>query len=100
MSVEMTVLLIVCLISFVSSTIASTIIVRKAFQLEVNEGILTLCVPFYIVYFSFVKLEINHKKALLAIWIGGGVIYMICLAVGIVYSVLGILDSKEMFSNF
>jgi hypothetical protein len=49
MSMEITVLLIVCLISFLCSTIASTIIVRKAFQLEVNEGILTLCVPFYIV---------------------------------------------------
>ena len=48
------------------------VILVKAFQDTIGQGLLCLLVPFYILYFAFVRMETNKKGLLLGAWIVTG----------------------------
>ena len=49
-------------------------IIIDAFKNEVLQGILSLCVPFYILYYAFAKFEHEKKGIIIAVWLLGGII--------------------------
>jgi len=50
------------------------IILIAAFQDEVIQGVLSLCVPFYILYYAFARFESDNKGLIIGIWLGGAIV--------------------------
>ena len=55
----------------------SIIIIIAAFKQSVITGLLSLFLPFYILYFAFAKYESKNKGKVLLIWLGGIILYII-----------------------
>ena len=53
------------------------IIMIAAFKESAGQGLLCLCIPFYIFYFAFAKFENEKKGLIIAIFLGGYIIGMI-----------------------
>lgn len=49
--------------------ICGIIILIGAFKDEVIQGILCLCVPFYIIYFALARFEHDNKGVIVGIWL-------------------------------
>ena len=77
-----TVLAMVGLLCVLASAVCGIIILIAAFQEDVTQGLLSLCVPFYILYYAFARYESENKALILAIWLGGGIIGNILRVVG------------------
>lgn len=75
-------LAIVGLICILASAVCSIIILIAAFSEDVTQGLLSLCVPFYILYFAFARYQSDKKGLIIAIWLGGGIIGNILSAIG------------------
>lgn len=54
--------------------VCGIMILIAAFQEEVVQGILCLCVPFYILYYAFVRFQNPNKPIILGVWLGGGIL--------------------------
>lgn len=54
--------------------VCSVIILIHAFKASVGQGLLSLCIPFYILYYAFARFQHPKKNVILAAWIGSGVI--------------------------
>ena len=65
-----------------SSFVCGIIILIAAFQEDVTQGLLSLCVPFYILYFAFARYKSDKKGLIIAIWLGGGIIGGILQSLG------------------
>jgi hypothetical protein len=50
--------------------VCSIIVLIAAFQTSTSTGFLSLCVPFYILYFAFTQYQRPNKNVFLGIWIG------------------------------
>ncbi|MHC5021044.1 MAG: hypothetical protein ACYTGX_13225 [Planctomycetota bacterium] len=48
-------------------------ILIAAFQESVAQGLLTLCVPFYVFYFAFGVWKDEKKMMWIGLWLGGGI---------------------------
>lgn len=48
-------------------------ILIEAFKVSVAEGFLTLCVPCYVFYFVFAKLDHPQKGLIVTLWLGGSI---------------------------
>jgi hypothetical protein len=48
----------------------------------VLQGFLSLCVPFYILYYAFAKFEHPKKNLILGVWLGAIVLELIFLSLG------------------
>jgi len=68
------VLAILGLVCSLASFVCSIIILIHAFQSEVLQGILCLCVPFYVLYYAFAKFEHEKKGLILGCWLGLGLL--------------------------
>jgi len=57
------------------------IIIIHAFKTSVGQGFLSLCVPFYILYYAFAKFQHSKKGLIIALFLGGyiigGVLYQV-----------------------
>ena len=64
------VIAIIGLVCSLVSLVCAVIILIDAFKAEVLQGILCLCVPFYILYYAFAKFEHEKKGLIIAGWLG------------------------------
>ena len=85
----MTALSIVGLILVLASAVCSIIILIAAFKENVTTGLLSLCIPFYILYFAFARFESDKKGLIIAIWLGGGIIGNIIRVVAAAQTIAG-----------
>ena len=67
-------LALVGLICLLASFVCSIIILVAAFQEDVVQGLLSLCVPFYILYYAIARYESENKAMIIVIWLAGGII--------------------------
>jgi hypothetical protein len=49
-------------------------IIIHAFKASVGQGFLSLCVPFYILYYAFAKFQHSKKGLIIALFLGGYII--------------------------
>jgi hypothetical protein len=49
-------------------------ILIAAFTEDVVQGILSLCIPFYILYYAFVRFQNENKAIILGVWLGGAIL--------------------------
>ena len=75
-------LAIIGLVCVLAALVCHIIILIGAFQEDVTQGLLCLCVPFYILYFAFARYENEKKGLIIAIWLGGAIIGKILQIVG------------------
>lgn len=68
------VLAILGLICSLAAFVCGIIILIHAFQNEVLQGILCLCLPFYVFYYAFAKFEHPKKGLIIAGWLGLGIL--------------------------
>lgn len=68
------VLSILGLICSLAAFVCAIIILIHAFQDEVLQGILCLCLPFYVLYYAFAKFEHPKKGLIIAGWLGLGIL--------------------------
>ena len=47
-----------------------------------TQGLLSLCIPFYILYYAIARYESENKVIILSIWLGGAIVGNILQAVG------------------
>ncbi len=69
-----TVLGLVALVCILASFVCGIIILVAAFQEDVVQGLLSLCVPFYILYYAIARFESDNKALIIAIWLVGGIV--------------------------
>jgi hypothetical protein len=62
--------------------VAAVIILIHAFRASVGQGLLSLCVPFYIFYYGFARFQHPKKNLILGAMIGGWVVAAILYVVG------------------
>lgn len=56
--------------------VAAIIILIHAFKASTGQGLLSLCLPFYIFYYAFTRFEHEHKNVIIAALIGAFVLNM------------------------
>ncbi len=61
--------------------VCGIMILISAFQDEVLQGILCLCVPFYVFYYVVARFEHQHKTLIVAGWLGSVVVNLLLQAV-------------------
>jgi len=54
--------------------VCSIIILIHAFKASVGQGLLCLCIPFYILYYAFARFEHEKKNLILIVWLACGVL--------------------------
>jgi len=62
--------------------VCAIIVLIAAFSEEVLQGILCLCIPFYIWYYAIVRYQGNNKQIVAGVLIGGGILGGILQVVG------------------
>ena len=65
---------IVSLVCFLAAFVCGIIILIAAFQDEVIQGLLCLCVPFYVLYYAFARFESDNKWLIIGIWLGAAIV--------------------------
>ena len=81
------VLSIVGLACILAAVVCGIIVLIAAFQENVVQGLLSLFVPFYILYYAFARYESEKKGLILGVWLGGGLLGGILQVVGGVLAV-------------
>ena len=64
---------LVGLVCVLASLVCSIIILVAAFQESILQGFLSLCIPFYILYYAIARFENDNKAMILVIWLLGGI---------------------------
>ena len=62
--------------------VCAIIVLIAAFSEDVIQGILCLCVPFYIWYYALVRYQSENKQIIAGVLIGGGILGAILQGVG------------------
>ena len=65
---------LVAMVLSLGSFVCSIIILVAAFKSGVADGLMSLCIPFYILYFAFAKFEHEKKGLILGAWLGGSIV--------------------------
>ncbi|MDD9935324.1 MAG: hypothetical protein OXT09_17055 [Myxococcales bacterium] len=66
-----------------AATVCQIIILVHAFKESLAQGFLSLCVPFYILYYMFAKFEHDKKAMIIGIALGGAIVGNILMQVGV-----------------
>ena len=66
-----------------ASFVCGIIILIGAFKSSVADGLLSLCIPFYILYFAIAKFEHEKKGLIVGVWLGAVVLNIILQVVTI-----------------
>ena len=69
------------LVCSIVSLVGAIMILVEAFKMSTGEGFLTLCIPCYIFYFVFGKLQSPNKNLMVGLWLGGLIANIICQAI-------------------
>jgi hypothetical protein len=77
-----TILTMLGLVLSLAGGVCGIIILIAAFSEEVVQGILCLCVPFYILYYAIVRYQSEHKPIVVGVWLGGLILGAILQGVG------------------
>lgn len=67
-------LMAIALLFNLVSFVCSILILIHAFKAGVQQGIMCLCVPCYILYYAFTKFEHEKKNIILGVWLGAAFI--------------------------
>ncbi|MEE2639376.1 MAG: hypothetical protein VX768_02005 [Planctomycetota bacterium] len=67
-------LLILGVIFQLAAFVCGIIILIAAFSDDVLQGILCLCVPFYVFYFVFARFQHPKKGLIIGVWLGAGIL--------------------------
>lgn len=59
------------------SVVAWLFVIIHAFQRSVGTGFLVLCIPLYLLWYAFSQFEHRQKGAILAVWLGSGMLAVI-----------------------
>ena len=70
------------LCGLVSLVCAIIILVHAFSKGGVLQGILCLCIPFYILYYAFAKFEHPKKNMILGIWLGAIILQCVFIIMG------------------
>lgn len=70
------------LCGLVSLVCAIIILVHAFSKGGVLQGILCLCIPFYILYYAFAKFEHPKKNMILGIWLGAIILQFVFIMMG------------------
>ena len=62
--------------------VCSIMVLIAAFKIDLLQGILCLCCPFYILYLAYAKFEHEKKGLIIGCWLGGGILGAVCQAMG------------------
>lgn len=54
--------------------VCSIIILIHAFKASIGQGLLCLCIPFYILYYAFARFQHEKKNQILIVWLVSGVL--------------------------
>lgn len=54
--------------------VCSIIILIHAFKASIGQGLLCLCIPFYILYYAFARFQHEKKNLILIVWLVCGVL--------------------------
>lgn len=77
------------------ASVISIVIVVAAFRKDVAHGFLTLCVPFYIVFFAFARYDHPRKWAVVGVWIAAILLAGGLLTAGGCTSLVSLVSDKE-----
>ena len=72
------------LLSLVSLVCAIIVLIHAFQKGGVVQGLLCLCIPFYILYYAFAKFEHEKKKLILTVWLGSIGAYLVIMGLTIV----------------
>lgn len=67
-----TVLSLLGLACSLGAFVCHVLLLIHAFKKSTTEGLLTLCVPCYGIYYAFTKFEHENKNLIIALYLGGG----------------------------
>ncbi len=73
-------LFIIGLVLAIAAAVCGIIILVNAFSEDVTQGLLCLCIPFYVLYYAFARFESDNKGLIIGIWLGGGILGQILMA--------------------
>ena len=73
----MSILAVLYVVCLVVSAICSLIILVKAFQDHILQGILCLLIPIYMIYFAWARMESERKGLLMGTWLGSGLLAIV-----------------------
>lgn len=65
---------ILVIILYLAALACSILILIHAFKASVGQGFLSLCIPFYILYYAFARFEHEKKNLIIAVWLGAGIL--------------------------
>lgn len=68
-------------VCYLVAFVCGIIILISAFQEDVIQGVLCLCVPFYALYYAIVRFQHEKKMLILGGWLGATVLGAICMAI-------------------
>ena len=85
------------------TAIFGIIILIQAFKTDTTQGILCLCVPIYVFYWAFAKMQHEKKKMFLMGWLGGLIGYIIFFGLSGVFASMalssGLNDLQNMYGT-
>ena len=98
--------LVFTIIGFVFALVAAIfgiIILIQAFKSDTTQGILCLCVPFYIIYWAFAKMQHEKKKMFIMGYLGGLGGYIVLYVIAMVFAGMAITgaagDLQQMYGT-
>lgn len=65
------------------ATLCFVLVLAHAFTRSVGTGFMVLCIPFYTVVYGFSQFEHRRKGLVLAGWMGGLVLGVVCRVAGL-----------------
>jgi hypothetical protein len=54
--------------------VCAIIILIHAFKASIGQGLLSLCIPFYILYYAFARFEHPKKNMIIGVWLTSAVL--------------------------
>ncbi len=68
-----TVLVLLGALCSIAALVCHIIVLIHAFKNSTTQGLLTLCVPCYNLYYIFTQFEHEKKNLIIAVYLGGGI---------------------------
>lgn len=75
------------------------IILIQAFKSDTTQGILCLCVPVYIIYWAFAKMQHEKRKLFLTGFMGGFAGFLIFYGLSMVFGAMAITSGMNDLQN-
>ncbi len=93
------VLIVLGVLVLLLGTVCAIVILVHAFKESIAQGFLSLCVPFYVLYYAFARFKSKKKGLVLAGWLGGFILSAILFFAAGALAVKGEIDKQGGFGN-